>query len=203
MLGVYFGLVLSGATPNVVAQAPVARHSDNKNSFDKAREEKSLETFAAALEDLYRATSEISEKRGNNGKFSFDYFVTVTPNGASRQYSPTGGASWSRKFLEPLHSLYDAFLPRAEEFNENFLVQFIVGDDHVTLRTTIITEPGSAASTRSGIEQALLRQRSTEANFVRSQIYNASNVTVEKDKIIVVANLPRAGLESILTKSDQ
>lgn len=207
-LGVYLGLVLAGAAPQVLAQATVTRHVEQKDGADKRPDgEKALEKFAAALEDLYRITSEVSAnanaKRANNGTFSFDYFVTVKPNGVSRQYSASVGVSspWSGKLREPLLSLYDAFLPRADDWDENFLVQFNVDNDHVTLKTTIITDPGSTAQSLSAIEQGLVRQRSTETNFVRSQIYNASNVTVEKNKIIVVANLPRAGLESLLTKS--
>ncbi|CAN5239225.1 hypothetical protein BH20ACI2_BH20ACI2_18070 [soil metagenome] len=209
-LGVYFGLILAGAVPQVLGQAAMARQFDikdeieQKDDLDKKPDgDKALEQFAAALEDLYRITSEISAdaKRGNNGKFGIEYFVTIKPNGVSMQYSPTGEGSWSGKFREPLRNLYDAFLPRSDDWNENFLVEFNVSKDQVTLKTTIITDPGSTAQALSGFEQALLRRRSNEMNFVRSQIYDASKITVEKNKIIVVANLPRAGLESLLTKN--
>ncbi len=211
-LGVYFGLILAGAVPQVIGQAAMARQFDikdeveQKDDLDKKPDgDKALEQFAAALEDLYRITSKLSanSKRGNKGEFSFDYFVTVKPNGASRQYSPAGESSWSAKFREPLRDLFDAFLLRSDEWNENFLVEFKVSKDQVSLKTTIITDPGSTEQSLSGYEQALLRRRSNEANFVRSQIYDASKVTVEKNKIIVVANLPRAGLESLLTKNGQ
>ncbi len=212
-LGVYFGLILAGAVPQVLGQAAMARQFDikdeieQKDDLDKKPDgDKALEQFAAALEDLYRISSEISAdaKRGNKGEFGFDYFVTVKPNGVSRQSSQTGeGSLWSGKFREPLRALYDAFLPRSDEWNENFLVEFTVSKDQVTLKTTAITDPGSTAQSLSGYEQALLRKRSLETNFVRSQIYNASKVTVEKNKIIVIANLPRAGLESLLTKNGQ
>lgn len=207
-LGVYFGLILAGAAPPVFGQSTMTRQADIRDDLVKTPDgDKALEQFAAALEDLYKISSEISadaKRRDSSGRFGFDYFVTVKPNGVSRQSSQNGeGSAWSGKFREPLRALYDAFLPRSDEWNENFLVEFKVGKDQVSLKTTIITDPGSTEQSLSGYEQALLRRRSNEANFVRSQIYNASKVTVEKNKIIVVANLPRAGLESLLTKNGQ
>lgn len=207
MVAVYFGLLLAGATPQIQAQTTGSRQSDRKGATEKKISgDKALEQFAVALEDLYRITSELptEAKRGQESDLTLDYFVTVKPNGVSRQYSPSSDeAIWSAKLREPLRDLYDAFLPRAEDWNENFLVHFSVGKDVVTLQTTIVTDPGSAAQLLSSFELGLLARRSAEGNYIRSQIFQAANVSLDKNKIIVVSNLARAGLDSLLTKSGQ
>ncbi len=212
-LGACLGLVLAGAAPKVAAQ-DAARHAgakgeiEQKRHFDKRPDgEKALEQFAAAFEEFYRVAHELTSGdpfRDPETPFSLNYYVTVKPNGAARLYShphfSEDAAPWSTRFREPLMNLYDAFLPRSDDWNENFLVQFSIGPSGVSLKTTILADSPSQISAPSVYENALLDQRSTQTDLVRSQIYQASRVSVEKNKIIVVANLPRAGLDSLLTK---
>ena len=183
---------------------PEGRPSERNHEREKKRDgERALEVFATSLEDLYKITSELANEKGRKSVYGFEYFVTVKPNGVSSQSARGGDGSleWSGKFREPLHALYDAFLPRVDNWNENFLVEFRVDKDIVTLKATILNYPDTPAASLASFEQGLGRKKvSGEADFIRSQIYQASKVTVDKNQIIVVANLPRAGLESLLTK---
>ena len=199
-----FGFVFAGPSYQSFAQAPEARSSERNQSREKKRDgETALEVFAASLGDLYKITSELAIEKGRRSGFGFEYFVTVKPNGVSSQSARGGDGSleWSGKFREPLHALYDAFLPRVNDWDENFLVEFRVDKDTVTLKATVLNYPDTPAASLASFEQGLGRKKvSGDANFIRSQIYQASKVTVDKNKIIVVASLPRAGLESLLTK---
>ena len=186
-----------------MAQSLESGAIERRQDPGKNREgEKALAVFAASLEDLYRITSEMAaeEKGARRSAYGFEYLVSVKPNGVSSQTSrgDEGSLEWSGKFREPLYALYDAFLPRVDDWTENFLVKFHVDKDAVTLKVTVLDFPDTPAASLAAFEQGLGRKKvSGETNFIRSQIYNASKITVDKNKIIVVANLPRAGLEHV------
>ena len=203
----YLGLVLVGAPHQSLAQSSDARSTERKQDREKNRDgEKALEVFAASLEDLYQITSNLAKEKGLRSGYGFEFIVTRKPNGVSSQTSLGGEGSleWSGEFREPLYALYDAFLPRVDDWAENFIVKFRVDKGTVTLKATVLDYPDTPAASLAAFEQGLGRKKvSGEANFIRSQIYEASKITVDKNKIIVVANLPRAGLEPLLSRSAQ
>jgi hypothetical protein len=214
-LGLYLGLVLTG-TSSTIAQSPMSDRSESKSKAqrrgnDQARSgDKAIEQFAATLEDLYRVAYEIASAdpaKTEKGRFSLNYFVSVKPNGASRFTSvPASGddaSGWSGRYREPFQRLYDAFLPRTDEWNDDLFVQFDLGPEDVTLKASLVVDPTSNDTLLAELQQASIKQRVTASDQVRSQIYGAAQVSVQKNKIVVVANLPRAGLESLLTKNDK
>ena len=146
---------------------------------------------------------------GNPAKnrYGLNYFVSVKPNGATRFSAiPNAGEDglvWSGRYRESLQRLYDAFLPRTDEWNDDMSVEFDLGPNDVSLKVTVLMDPSSCESLLADFEQALSRKRFSPSDSVRSQIYGASQITVQKNKVVVVANLPRDGLESLLTKRNK
>ena len=205
--------MLVGATPQVLANAAMTRQFDVKDEIEvkddldtKPDGEKAIDQFASSFEDLYRIASEISAdhlEKTASGQYSFDFFVSVNPRGGSRHFSPGAFNSRPRSYSgrndEPLRRLYDAFLPRSEDGRENFFVQFGFGDKELSFKTTItVVDSSVAASTASVYQKALARHRTLESNYLRSLIFEASKITVDNSKIIIVTRLPRAGLDTLL-----
>jgi hypothetical protein len=211
-LGLCFGLILVGST-SVFPQSAISRHENpgktQKADGEKRNTERAVEQFAATLEDLYRAASEISGAADPSEKdrFNLNYFVSVKKNGAWRfSANPASGgdsSAWSGRYREPLQRLYDAFLPQTDEWDDDMLVQFSIGPDDVSLKAIVEMSHDDNVSALTGFDQSLMKRRSAASDPVRSQIYGASQVTVQKDKVIIAANLPRAGLETLLTKTDK
>ncbi len=207
-LGVCLGFILTGPSSSFAQSSGVEARSERPLNRDKKVDaEKAAEQFASTLVDLYRASSEVTSaelEKGGKSEFSLSFFVSIRPNGAARftaNSRPDGtNAEWSGRYREPLMRLYDAFLPRVDDWNDELLVQFDVRPDNVTLKATFVTDPNNGVAAFGGIDQLAFTQKAAASDAIRSQILSASEVTVQKDKIIVVANLPRAGLQPLLTK---
>jgi hypothetical protein len=213
-LGVYLGLVLVGSTP-VLGHAAMTRNFDIQDEIEvkddldnKPDGENTLLQFASSFEELYRITAEASADHPDkvfDGQYSFNYFVSVRPKGGSRYVSPSPFNNGPRIDLgrnsKPIRQLYDAFLPRAEEWHEKLFVQFGLGLDEISFRITL-AQPDSeaAASLSSAYSKALSRLLAVETNLVRILIFQSMEVSVEKENVIVSTRLPRAGLDTLLAK---
>ena len=212
-LGVYLGLVLIGATPQVLAQAAMTREFSVKDEIEvkddldtKPDSEKALDQLAETIKDVYKAASEISEDHldlVNEGRYNFGYYVSIRPNGTARYLEPSGYKTDvltnSNRYFIPLRRLYDAFVNRSEDWHDRFLVQLEFGQNDITFKTTITAaDARSALGAASSYDKALGRKLSLEANLVRSTILKSTEVSSKDDKIIIVTHLPRAGLDSLL-----
>lgn len=215
-LGVYLGLVLIGATPQVLAQAAMTKQFNVKDEVEvkdnldkKPDDELAIEQFASSFEELYKIAAEISAEHPDDvlkGAYSFDFYVSVPPGGNSTLFSPSafnnGTRIHSGRIGEPLRRLYDAFLARTEKSHENFFVQFGFGNSEISFKTTITAlDSPVAASSASAYEKALIRLRSTETNYLKSVIFEASKVTTQNNQIFIVTRLPRADLDALLASN--
>ena len=209
----YLGLVLVGATPQVLAQAAMTKQFNVKDEIEhkddldiKPDGDKAIEQFALSFGDLYKIAAEISidhPDKVSEGQYSFNCFFSQSQRGLSTMHCPgslnNGTHIHSGRNNQPLRQLYDAFIARSDSVHEKFLIQFGFGDAEVSFRTTITASDSlCAASAASVFDNALARHRLLEANLIRSLIFEASKVTVENNKIIIVTRLPRGSLDSLL-----
>lgn len=215
-LGVYLGLMLVGATP-VLGHAATTRHFEITDEIEitddldkKPDEESSIDQFASCFEELVRVAAEWSSKNAPDSSsddlLSFNYFVSVKPSGAARHFAPSPVNYRQQLSLgknhKPLQGLYDAFLPRESDWNEKFLVQFEFGVQDISLKATI-SEPGPivADSAADAYSKAIARRLAGESLAVRFSILQSTQVTAEGDRVIIVARLPRAGLDPLPAKN--
>ncbi len=212
-LGVYLGLVLIGATPQVLAQAAMTREFNVKDEIEhkddldtKPDSEKALEQLAETIKDVYGGATEVSQDHldlVNEGRYDFSYYVSIRPNGTARYREPAENKSDlvtnANRYFVPLRRLYDTILSRSDDWHDRFLVQFVLGQNDATFTLTVTAaDAQSAAGSASSYEKALERKRSIEANLVRSTILRSTEVTAKDDKIVIVTHLPRAGLDPLL-----
>src|SRR5215217_5817177 len=116
-LGVYLGLVLTGATP-VLGHAATSRQFDIRDEIEfadefdnKPDEEKALEVYASALESVFRVSSEIASTNPNyaGGRpYNFDGVVIATP-AHTFQLTFKRNSVVSRRYTPPFQDLYYAF----------------------------------------------------------------------------------------------
>jgi hypothetical protein len=211
-LGVYLGLVLVGATP-VLGHAALTRNFELQDEIEvsddldkKPDEEKAIEEFASALEKLYRIAADISSSNPEQveaGSYDLNFFVSVTPRGGSRHFSPSEfnnvPHTFSGRNSGPLRDLYDAFLPRAEQPHENFFVSFGLTPEQTSLRIVLTDEnSASAAITSASLAAAISKKKDVEIDLLRRLTYDAAQVSVEGNRIIIVTNLPRASIDPLL-----
>lgn len=213
-LGVYLGLVLvGGSAPQVFAHSALTRNfeiSDEievKDDLDKKPDgDEALEQYASAFVDIYRSALEISADRPYgiaNGEFDFHQFVTVNTRGGGWAFSPgifnNGPRTFSGRYTKPLHRLYDAFLPRADQQHEKFRVDLELTQSDVTFQTLIFDDgPIAERPAASPYVDSLSRRRSQELSVLKSLIYGSTTIETKPDHVAIVTRLPRASIDPLL-----
>ena len=190
-LGVYFGLMLSGAVPNALArQAAVSRSFDIQDEiefsddFDKDPDpDKILEGFASALVEIYRITSEFSAEHLGEFEdrlFDFNGFVTIFERGGGNlvltgeYYS--GGSRYRLPAFRPLSRLFDT----------------------VSHRTNPIADsPPNAERIARLFDGALISRKETEINVLRSLIYSSIIIGIDNTNVVIAAHLPRSSIDPL------
>ncbi len=212
-LGVFLGLVLIGAAPQVLAQAAMTREFNVKDEIEhkddldtKPDIEKAFEQLAGTVKDVYSSAEEVTRDHDdllNDGNYAFSYYISIRPNGTARYLDPgnnkTDLVTNANRYFVPLRRLYDSLLARSDDWHSRLLVQFVLGRDDATFTVTIVSpDDGSAAAAASAYQKALERKLSSETNLVRSTILRSTEVTAKDDKVLIVTHFPRAGLDPLL-----
>lgn len=217
-LGVYFGLMLSGAAPNALArQAAITRNFDvsdeieiNEGPGKDPDADKAIEEFASALLEIYRITSEISANAPDeleSGRFNFSAFITVNKRGGgsmlfSGMYN-SGRFIYSGRQKWPLFRLYDSVLPREEKQSHRFRVDFQLEQDTVSLQTNLFADnPSNAERIARLYDEVLLSRKEMELTVLRSLIYSTMDISVEDKQVIIVSHLPRASIDPLLATDE-
>jgi len=213
-LGVYLGLVLTGATP-VLGHAATARQFDIRDEIEFSDEldnnpdsDAAIEQFASTFLGIYSVASELSvgyPEQVANSEYNFNLYVTVGPNGGSWGFSPgiynTGLRKYSGRYTQPLNRLYDTFLPRADKQHEKFRVDFELTSDEVIFRATVSQDiPDVAAFASKPYVESLSRRREIESDVLRSLIYSTTEVSFADNQVIIVTRLPRGSIDPLLAK---
>ena len=222
-LGVYFGLILAGATPQVLASAATTRQFDVRDEIEvnedldtKPDDERSPVTASVQiyLEDVEYFLSSLAKLR-SNGKFDpgADTFSVeqntllpcVDANRAGR-YTPikfTSSSEGSRSALDYFsrgmsygYSLGDC-VP-----NSGFAVEAADSKFNYALDKTTFTinlavkkqSPQRALELIRELESTILLFSTGQDLTVRDRIINGTSFRAENDQVFVVTRLPRSGL---------
>lgn len=217
-LGVYLGLVLvGGSAPQVFAHGALTRNfeiSDEievKDDLDKKPDgDEALEQYASTFVDIYQAALEISADRPfgvANGEFDFHQFITVNNRGGGWAFSPAmfnnGPRTFSGRYTKPLHRLYDAFLPRADQKHENFRVDLELTQSDVTFRTLVFSDQSGFSHPASRYVECLTSRKARELSVLRSLIYSSTHIDTRPDHVAIVTRLPRASIDPLLAANAQ
>lgn len=232
-LGVYLGLVLAGATPQILAQKNlndaiafqrnVGLTCPNLNLINGEKEEE-INPFqyelAQRIIELYEATQirlEIT-KAGQPellGDYSFffehrDYSPYINKKGEvvddfwEGEYSEWASAAHAGQMVELsshfLTPLSDCTKPTTEK---SLLQSSRLEIDDVELRLEMGVSKASesrAIELSKELRELFEKRRIDSADRAIKSIYESTEVRSEKNRLIIITRLPRAGLDALLAK---
>lgn len=227
-LGVYFGLILCGATPQVLASAAMARQFDVKDEielideFDTIPDDERSPVSTSVqvyIEDLEHFLSSLSRLQAQ-GKFNpkIDTFSvaqnTLLPclhSNKIGRYTPirfVTSSEPSRPALEFVsremvygYSLGDCL--GNSEFGDVTAVdsRFSVDLDRRTFSVVVTVKKGSpqiAADLVRSLESVRRLYSARQNSHLREAVLRHTRFTAVGDQVLVVTRLPRAGLASLL-----
>lgn len=228
-LGVYFGLILAGATPQVLANAAMTRQFDVKDEIElkddldtKPDDERSPVTASVQIyvEDVEYFLASLGRLK-NNGKFdpNVDTFsvaqntlLPCTDGSRAGRYTPINFASTSepsRSALEYFsrgmvygYSLGDCIA--THEFDvtaADSRFNFSLDKKAFAVNVTVKKDsPIRALDLVRQLESTLLLYSNKPNNSpVRQAVIRNTNFKAQNDQVFVVTRLPRAGLISLLS----
>jgi hypothetical protein len=213
-LSVYFGLVLVGATPQVLAQAATTRVFNFQTEIEieddldkKPDDEKALAVYASTLQDLFLLARDFSardaEKLRGDGRYEFDCFLDVYANGQTTSCtdakgSPLGG------FVPLLEKIGKTFPHAAETDQRQVRVNLILNESDFGLKTALTQNLNEQAEHYSSFFDACLsKTKSRQDNQPQAIIYQNTSVSFENNQVFIVTRLPRASLDALVAKNAQ
>jgi len=227
-LGVYFGLVLAGATPQVLASAAMTRQFDVKDEIEvkddldtKPDDERSPVTASVQiyLEDVEYFLASL-QKLKNKGEFdpakdTFYYsqnaFLPCVDSNIAGSYTPIRFDSSRESSRRPLenfsrgmiygYSLGDCLPNDAFQGISATDTRFSFDLDKAFLVKVAIKKqsPQRAAQLRLEIESTVKLYSTRTATKLRKSIIRNTTFRTENDQTLVITRLPRAGLVSLFT----
>lgn len=215
-LGVYLGLVLVGATPQVLAQAtPVGDKSEsefrknNRLEFEKPISDDNL--FVPQLIRLVNALN-TSVDFGWNEKVAFTIEELAF---CESDYSPAYMGSGAVN--EGLYKIFSDFgIPLGREiakrksakgfgdvYSHQISFDFSIEDSGISVKTTIHSKTpkeNDAFVVEFNDYFARFASATSPLKGKGKVIYDGTKISSANDQIFIVTNLPRAGLDSLLAK---
>ena len=226
-LGVYFGLILCGSTPQVLASAAMARQFDVKDEIEISDEFDTIPddersplstSVQVCIEDIEQFLSSLARLRGQ-GKFNPDVdtfsvaqnsrLPCLHSNKAGR-YAPIRFEAPSESFRRPLEYLsremvYGYALGDClgnSEFGDVAAVgSFEVELDRRSLSVRIAVKkasPQNAAILVNQLESTRRLYAGREISQLRKAVLRVTSFKAFNDQVFVVTRLPRAGLASLI-----
>lgn len=238
-LGVYLGLVLVGATPQILAQAAMTKQFnvkdevEVKDDLDKKPDDEGIDAFlndhlesalSALVEDLkklkcqgkYRSKGKKSSIISTSQLWSAKD-VGVASSMAVETRDPN---DWILDSFLALHWKYGqpaftwkkvAEVPAFFEFPANVEkedhLRYYCFDTKITPTDFVIRHTFSRATPQSAVlfaerlNQIFLKRASNRPGRLTKQIYEYTRASSEKNRVLIVTRLPRAGLDSLLASS--
>ena len=205
-LSVYLGLVLVGATPQVLAQAALTPVFDIRteiefeDDLDKNPDENALKTYSDAFQKLVLLAKEFSERNRTalgDGKYEFDCSFILRANDASRT-SCENDLFWS-EFVTPFREIVKAF-PDVSDENAEQTARFslTISGAEIVLKTALNLESKTKAGEVSNFYENVLSVSKTE-KFADAQktIYENTDFSARNNQVLIVTRLPRASIDAI------
>ena len=210
-LSVYFGLVLVGATPQVLAQAATTRVFNFQTEIEvgddldkKPDDEKALGVYASTLQDLFLLARNFSVQNAeklSDGKYEFDCFLDVYSNGKTTACSGGSGLFTSR-FIPSFEKISKAFPHTAEKDKRQVRVNLILTESDFLLKTVLAQDFDEQAEQYSSFYDAgLSKFKSRLGNLPSAIIYQSTSISFENNQVFIVTRLPRASIDAVLAKN--
>lgn len=224
-LGVYFGLVLAGATPQVLAQAAMARQFDVKDEIEKKDDldNKPPDKFAASvqvyLEDVEYFLSGLQRLRSDH-KFDIEAnkFVVAQATLLPCVADNRAGSYTAEKFFSSNQSLRPARERFSKLLTDGFSLQDCLPSEKFPgLETTSSrfetkydgqafsvevavrkSSPERAAKLAYALSHTLSVFRKSDASALRINLIDNTTARAKHDQVFVITRLPRAGLDAML-----
>ncbi len=228
-LGVYLGLVFAGATPQVLAQAAMARSFDIKDeievkddldkipdgeaikAFLESRFETALSSFVGDLRDL-NALGKYRKAGDDTFSISANYRHCLKDGpSADSSFGPASADSdWIakafaslQKNLEPPDE-FPAFIQFAADERGDRCKTFdsaieLDTSDHIIRLSFSRDGAKNAARIKDGLESFFAERASAHADPLTKQIYQFTKASSKNGQVFIVTRLPRAGLDAMLS----
>lgn len=225
-LGVYLGLVLTGATPvlghaatarqfDIIDEIEFADEFDNKPDGENAALSLSIKTY---LEDVESFLKELNSLRNENGfdpatdtfEVTQSTVLPCVPANKIGNYTPSTfrlrnevlRPSLERfsKLLADGYSLADC-LPSPqfggdEAASSRFT--FKLDASHLSIDVGIKKSSAKVASIFSGdLARAFERFRPSDKNIVRNRLFENTSFRSENDQVFIITRLPRAAIDPL------
>lgn len=201
-LSVYLGLVLVGATPQVLAQTIL----DKKIEVDYSDSERILTDYALALQDLFVISKDLSAQFSENlkdSKYELNCYYNINPNSSELLGCPSGSGTviTSGKFLHVLSKLNKIFPHTIEKDNPQVNINLILSDKDFSLKLVLNQDFNEQAeqffnSYGDGLSRIKIQQISK-----LQVIYQHTKISKNNSQVFIVTRLPRGSLDALLTDS--
>ncbi len=193
-LGVYLGLVLAGATPQVLAQAAMTKHFDVKDEIevkddlDKKPDGKECDKPYTALEKAgveflatyFRGIDRSVKSYGDSQSKGYEISTNITSAGILSDFD--------NPFTKVNKNITAGFLDQRIDENGLYFQLLLKGNPNEYLESSLYSAVGL------GLEVFKCRHTASNANLLAT---NTSTSSVN-DQVFIVTRLPRAGLDSLL-----
>lgn len=206
-LSVYLGLVLVGATPQILAQAALTRTFDIKteiefeDDLDKNPDEKTLEDYSASVQKLYLLAKEFTEKNPksfNDGKYEIECAFSLRKNDSSR--TTCQNAQFPKDFSASFREITKAF---SNDFAEKFLenkdqakFNLILSENDFVLKTSLnLASKEIADKTFKFFENLSAKTKTEQLKTSQKAVYQNTNFSAENNQVFIVTRLPRASID--------
>lgn len=230
-LGVYFGLILAGATPQVLANAAMTRQFDVKDEIElkddldtKPDDERSPVSTSVQIyvEDVEYFLASLGKLK-NNGKFdpNVDTFsvaqntlLPCTDGNRAGRYTPINFVSTSEPSRAALEyfsrgMVYGYSLGDCIATNEFDVTaadsRFNFSLDKKSFAVSVTVKKDSSARALDLVRQLestlQLYSKQKDATKLRLAVVKSTSFKAQNDQVFVVTRLPRAGLVSLLSSN--
>lgn len=211
-LSVYLGLVLVGASPQVLAQAALTRNFDIKteiefeDDLDKNPDEKALEKYSDAVQNLVSLVKDFAEKNRKklrDGKYEFDCSFILKANDVSVTSCKDDNTLVWREFITPFREIAKAF-PHAEKKDAeqaDFNIA-LAGTDFVLKTTLNLDSSNQAEETSAFYAKALSEKRGAQVTNAQAAVYENTEISAKNNQILIVTRLPRASIDELSARKN-
>lgn len=207
-LSVYLSLVLVGGSAPALAHSALTRDFDIKNEIEfkddldnKPDDEKALEEYALAVEDLFLIARDFSDKNAGSLKdynYGFDCYFYYTIHAVGCR----GGndLDW-HGFTSPLEKVHKVFLRESGKGKELDTVNLITTDKEFFLKTVLYQSSNEQAEQYYNFYDAgLSRVKLQQLYNSQAIIYQNTTLSFENNQVFIVTRLARASIDELFAR---
>ena len=210
-LSVYFGLVLVGATPSVLAQqAALTQRLEIKNEIEveddldkNPDEDKILSEYFDSYQLLYSLVKDFSEQyadRSGNYEFNCSAFTAENRNYAVRCTKGTG--AFSSVFIPQISRIRNVFSSEIAGKERQIDVNLLISKSDFSIKTSFQRNPDLQKSVFDNFLNEIVFHSKVQNLDDRFKFYGQETaITSENDQIFIVTNLPRASIDAFLANN--